>query len=144
MSVFDPEKFTEAAPGPGSTVVEPIAAKEYTAIIDDAVIRAAGDGAVLDVTFLLQDEAEKARLGRQSLSVRSGIFLDLTPNGGIDWAKGKNTKLHKLREVLGQNKAGWKYTDLKGAGPLKVQVSLRPDKNSDAVYNDVKSFGKMK
>lgn len=144
MSVFDPEKFMEQAPGAGSTVVEPIPAGEYTAIVDDVVLRAAGDGVVLDVTFLLQDEAVKTKLGRQTLSVKSGIFLDTTANGGFDWSKGKNVRLHRLRDAVNQNTAGWKYPQLKGAGPLKVQVTLRPDKNSDAIYNDVKSFGKMK
>ena len=144
MSAFDLDKFMEQSADVGSTTFEPIPQGEYTAIIDDAVLRTAGDGVVLDVTFLLQDEAVKARLGRDKLSVKSGFFLDTTPNGGFDMSKGKNIKLNKLREAVDQNKPGWKVPMLKGAGPLKVLVSLRPDKNSDAIYNDVKSFGKMK
>ena len=144
MSAFDLDKFMEQSADVGSTTFEPIPQGEYTAIIDDAVLRTAGDGVVLDVTFLLQDEAVKAKLGRDKLSVKSGFFLDTTPNGGFDMSKGKNIKLNKLREAVDQNKPGWKVPQLKGAGPLKVLVSLRPDKNSDAIYNDVKSFGKMK
>lgn len=144
MSAFDLDKFTEQSADAGSTTFEPIPAGEYTAIIDDAVLRTAGDGVVLDVTFLLQDEAVKAKLGREKLSVKSGFFLDTTPSGGFDMSKGKNIKLNRLRDAVGQNKPGWKIGQLKGAGPLKVQVSLRPDKNApDVIYNDVKSFGKM-
>ena len=140
MSVFDPEKFMEQAPGAGSTNFEPIPAGEATALIDDAVVRAAGDGVVLDVTFLLQGGE-----GVNGKKIRTGIFLDVTPNGGMDWSKGKNVKLHRLRDAVGQNKTGWKYTDLRGAGPLKVQVSHRAAKDgSDQVFNDIKSFGKMK
>lgn len=147
-SPFDPDAFMNQTADAGSTTFEPIPAKEYTAIIDDAAIRVVngrdGDRVIIDCTFLLQDEEVKARLGRERLSVKSGIFLDLTSNGAMDMAKGKNVRLNQLREALGQNKPGWKPTQLKGAGPLKVQVVLRPDKSSDAIFNDIKSFGKIK
>lgn len=145
MSAFDPDKFMEQTADAGSTSFEPIPAGEYTALIDDVVVRTAGDGVVMDVSCLLQDPETAAKLGRDRLLVKTGIFLDLTPNGGMDMGKGKNVRLNKLRDAVGQNKPGWKYPMLKGAGPLKVTVGLRPDKNSpDVIYNDIKAFGKMK
>lgn len=147
-SAFDPSKFMEQSADAGSTNFEPIPAKEYTAIIDDVseprvVAGRDGDRVVFDVNFLLQDEEVKAKLGRE-LKVKAGIFVDTNSNGAMDMGKGKNVRLNQLRAAVGQNKAGWKIPQLKGAGPLKVMVTLRPDKNSDAVYNDVKSFGAMK
>ena len=145
MSVFDPAKFMETPVEAGSTSFEPIPAGEYTAMIDDAVVRAAGDGVVLDVTVLLQAPDVAAKIGRDKLSVKHGIWLDTTPNGGMDMAKGKNVRLNKLRDALGQNTSGWNPMKLKGAGPVKVTVGLRPDKNApDVIYNDIKAFGKMK
>lgn len=145
MSVFDPAKFMEQNVDAGSTSFEPIPAGDYTAMIDDAVVRAAGDGVVIDITCLLQAPDVAAKLGRDRLQVKTGIFLDTTPNGGMDMSKGKNVRLNKLRDALGQNTPGWNIQKLKGAGPVKVTVGLRPDKNSpDVIYNDIKAFGKMK
>ena len=132
----------------GSTKMSPIPAGEYVAMIEElAKPRMAGDRPVMDITFKLMNVPADvaASLGRQVFTVRKGYFLDVTSNGGLDLSAGKNIDLNRLREAVGQNVAGklWKVLDLKGAGPLKVQVSLRPDKNSpDTIYNDIKSVGK--
>jgi hypothetical protein len=146
MSVFDPDKFMTQAAGTGSTTFEPIPEKEYRAMFEDVVVRALPSGSIVaDVNFILNDPEVAKQLGREKLTVKSGIFLDTTPNGGFDMSKGKNLKLNKLRDAVGQNKEGWKLSDLKGAGPLSVIVSHRRDKdNAEIVYPDVKSFGKAR
>jgi hypothetical protein len=128
----------------GSTSFDPIPAGTYTAMIEDAEPRAvttrSGQGVVLDITYLLQAPAVAAKLGRNRLPVRQGIFLDLTPDGRLDMSRGKNVALNRVRAALGQNNPGqlWNLRMLKGAGPLKVVVRLGPDKNSrDVIYNDV-------
>lgn len=148
--MFDPDKFMESVTSEaGSTKFEPIPSGDYTAIIEDvSKPRMAGERPVMDVIFKLMDVAPdvQAQLGRQAFTVKKGYFLDVTKDGGLDLSKGKNIDLNRLREAVGQNVAGkpWKPLDLKGAGPVKVQVSLRPDKNSpDVIYNDVKSVGKI-
>ena len=146
--MFDPDKFMESVTSEaGSTKVEPIPSGEYLAIIDDTKVSQPGNAQspLLEVHYLLQDEELKKKLGRQQLKVRQSIWLDTTENGGMDMAKGKNVKLGRLREALGMNQAGkpFKLSMLKGAGPLKVQVTLRPNKDApDVIYNDVGNVGK--
>ncbi len=143
--MFDIDSFLSSSADAGSTKFEPIPAGDYTAIIDDAQLRAAGNGVVLDVTCLLQAPEVAQKLGRDKLSVRGGLFLDLTPSNQLDMGAGKNIRLNRLREAVGLNKpmpVRELKDQLKGK-TVKVQVTLRPDKNnSDVVYNDIKSFGK--
>lgn len=147
---FDPDAFmNQSTAEAGSTAFEPIPAGEYPALINDVVIRSFArkdgtDGLVCDVTYLLQSPDVAKKLGREQLTIRQGIFLD-TKDGKLDMSKGKNIGLNKVRDALGMNVPGKPFSPamLKGAGPLKVNVTLRPDKNSDAIYNDVRSVGKM-
>lgn len=145
MSAFDLDSFMAQPADAGSTSVEPIPQGEYTALIDDVKLREVntrnGPSLALDVEFLLQDEALKQKLGRTELKVRGGFFLDLNA-GKLDMAKGKNVRLNRLREAVGQNSGGWTPAKLKGAGPLKITVTHRVD--GDVTYTDVKSYGKMK
>lgn len=148
MSIFNPDAFLASTTSDaGTTSFEPIPAGEYTAIIEDVVAREVngknGPRVVLDVTCLLQAPEVQAKLGREKLTVRSGIFLDTTSNGGLDMSKGKNIGLNKLRDAVGMNVPGKPFSPsmLKGQ-TVKAQVTLRPDKNSDAIFNDIKSFGK--
>jgi hypothetical protein len=148
MSVFDPASFMAANTSEaGSTSLDPLPAGDYTAMISKVDPRAVntknGPGVVVDITYALQSPAVP---GRENPTVRQGIFADLTPAGGFDMAKGKNVQLNRVRAAVGQNEAGkpWNLGMLVGAGPLKVHVKLRPDKNSpDVIYNDVASVGKM-
>lgn len=99
-----------------------------------------------DVTYLLQAPEVAAKLGREKLTVRQSFFIDFTEDGKqFDMGKGRNIALNKVRAAVGQNDPGkpWSLKKLEGAGPVKVQVKLRPDKNnSDVIYNDVGSVGK--
>ena len=145
MSAFDLDSFMSQPAEAGTTSIAPIPEGEYLAIIDDVKPRIVntknGEAMALDVFCLLQDEALKKTLGRETLTVKAGFFLDM--NGSkLDMSAGKNTRLNRLREALGQNAAGWTPSKLKGAGPVKVKVSQRVD--GDVIYNDIKSFGKAK
>ncbi|MGH2638967.1 MAG: hypothetical protein ACRDF4_06765, partial [Rhabdochlamydiaceae bacterium] len=44
-------------------------------------------------------------------------FLELTSSGAIDFGKGKNVGLGRLREALGQNKIGkpWSFNMIRGS-----------------------------
>ena len=145
MSAFDLDSFMSQPADAGSTSISPIPEGEYLAIIDDVKPRVVntklGESVALDVFFIIQDEALKAKLGRETLTVKGGFFLDM--NGGkMDMGKDKNVRLNRLREAVGQNSSGWTPNKLKGAGPLKIKVSQRVD--GDMIYNDVRSYGKAK
>jgi len=144
-SAFDLDGFMSQPADAGTTSIAPIPEGEYLAIIDDVKPRVVntknGEAMALDVFCLLQDEALKKTLGRETLTVKAGFFLAM--NGSkLDMSAGKTTRLNRLPEALGQTDAGWTPGKLKGAGPVKVKVSQRVD--GDVIYNDIKSFGKAK
>lgn len=154
MSTFDPELFmSQTTEGEMSTHSTPIPEGDFIATVDDAKPREieTKDGArvVLDVTLELvgRDGGQpiddlKADLGRQKITVRDSLFLDIDASGAISTAKGQNVRLGRLREAVGQNTGGvWSPTMLKGAGPVVVRVTQRPDKDDpETVYN---GFGKI-
>ncbi|MFQ5742011.1 MAG: hypothetical protein ACE5HV_00300 [Acidobacteriota bacterium] len=142
VSTFDADTFmaTEVE-GAFETKYTPIPTANYTATIDSVLVRAAGDGVVLDVTCLIHDEELAAKLGLERITVRAGIWLDLDPRtGALLFGPNRNIKLGRLREAVGQNgPKPWSFKMLEGAGPLLIAVV--PDKSGD--YNDIKSYAKL-
>lgn len=145
MSAFDPEQFlnqehTEAT----STTVEPVPEGEYSAQIENVTAKKVetknGDEIVImDIIWDILDDDVKASLGRDKVTVKQGLILDLTDEGSLDFSKGKNVRLGRLREALGQNKDGKPWSPGKMIGEsATVQVTQRPDKNDpEVIYNDV-------
>lgn len=156
---FDEEAFAnEMVEGVGSTTVTPIPAGDYFATIGDKIKlspfsrKDTGEpGALINVPFLIVDDsgAIKAAIdGRDPIHYES-YFLDVTRNSQgkivLDMGKGKNTKLNRLREAVGQNTgAAWSYPMLCGAGPLKIKIGVGPDKNDkELMRNHLKAVGKL-
>lgn len=145
---FDPDLFMqETVDGSNDTVYPTIPAGEYLGVIDDVKIRRTEkDGKYFyptDVTWTLVNPPQKVLddLGRDKATVRQSVFLDLTDSGSIDLGKGKNIQLGRLREALDLNGSGFTLGKLKGAGPAKLQVSLKPDKDN-VPRNNVTAVGK--
>ena len=143
-SAFDPATFmNQETAGPMETRYTPVPEADYTATIggeeNDVVVRKAGDSILLDVTYIVHDEALAEKMGMSRLSVRQGIFLDVGGNGVIELGPNKNVKLGRLREAVGQNKpAPWNFAMLRGAGPLLLSVIIKPDETDPTVlYNRV-------
>lgn len=152
MSTFDPasllETTTEAA---NDTKIIPVPEGEYLAVIDKIAINTwqskdgSSSGLRLDVEYMVDDEAAKAATGRDKLSVRQGIMLDLTEDGrGLDMGKGKNVGLGRLREAAGLNTPGQPFAPQMLPGRLvKIKVTQRPsDKDPEVIYNDVRGVAK--
>ncbi len=138
-STFDPATFL-ASETAGAMEVNytPVPADDYTAMIDDITARQVttdrGTSIVLDVTHLIDNPALAEELGMERLTVRQGIFLDVEPNGAIALGPNKNVKLGRLRAAVGQNGAApWNFAMLKGAGPLRLGVSVVPDKKDPTI-----------
>jgi hypothetical protein len=87
--------------------------------------RAGQKGYALDLEWTINDEGIKASLGRTP-KVRQSIMLDVTSGGGLDFGKGKNVGLGRVREALGQNQNGqpWSFAML-GSQVAKVKVKHR-------------------
>lgn len=147
--MFNPETFlstthTEAA----DTSLSPVPEGEFTAVSSPITAdslrqfdikrgdRAGTKGMALDLEWTINDDAVKAELGRTP-KVRQSIMLDLTSDGmGIDFGKGKNVGLGRLRTALGQNQNGqpWNFSML-GNQVAKVKVKHRIVE--DKIYAEV-------
>lgn len=83
----------------------------------------------LDVKLEIKlDQAAQAELGRETAIRNHSVSLDLTPQGNLDYGKGKNIGLGRLREAVGQNIPGqaWSPMMLKGQ-VIKVAIKHEPD-----------------
>ena len=138
-SAFDPQTFMNIEiAGEMETRYTPVTPGTYPATIDGIDIREVtndrGSSFLLDVTYLIHDEALAEAMGMERVTVRQGIFLEVEPNGNIALGPNKNVKLGRLREAVGQNKSGpWSFAMLQGAGPVNITVSNAPDKNDPTI-----------
>ena len=94
------------------------------------------------IWHILGEEAKKATEQEEPLA-RQSIFLDLLPNGALDFGKNKNVQLSRLRDALGQNKAGkkWAFNHLVG-GQASVQVAHDVNKDTGEPRAVVKAVAK--
>lgn len=145
--MFDIDALINApVDGPLATTIPVCPVGEYTLIIDslpDDGIKAwlrhleGKDGRpsrlILEVPCIVLDENVKAQLGREKVTVRKSIWLDIGSDGRtLLTGEGKNVDLGRLREALGQNaEPGWTFARLPGAGPFKGQVTHRSGSNVD-------------
>lgn len=145
MSVFNPDtfldqQFTEA----NSTQMVPVPVGEYTAVIKDVKARQWQSkkdpsiaGLTLDITWDVDSPEVRELLGRETVTVKQGIMLDLTDSGGLDFGKGRNVGLGRLREALDLNTPGQAFSFAQLPGRVaKISVSHRID--GEQIYTDVK------
>ena len=148
--MFNPEQFldqqfTEA----NDTKLVPVPVGEYTAIAGEVKCRQwqskadpSKSGLTLDITWEIDDSAVKELLGRDKVTVRQGIMLDLTDSGSMDMGKGRNVGLGRLREALNLNQPGQVFSFSMIPGRLaKVAVSHRID--GENIYAEVKSLARL-
>lgn len=136
-ATFDPDLFmNQETEDANSTEFTPIPAGEYTAVIDHVDPKVTPKGSPLLEVFWkidapgVEDAHEK--------TVKQAIWLDITSTGGLESGKGKNVALGRLREALGQNKAGQKWNPGMLAGNVaKINVKHRAG-DGDAIYSEVK------
>ena len=113
--------------------LEPWPAGEWLAQITDIAVsdfefkkgdRIGETGYRMIVKYEAQDAQVVEICERDKVSVSDSILLDVTPDGnGLDFGKGKNIGLGRLRTATGQNVPGqeWSPMMLKGQ-PVKVSI----------------------
>lgn len=143
MSAFNPDTFlnTETDSANSSTYT-PVPEGEFNASIKAIKPRVLTDGrAVLDVTWTVDDEIARNETGMAEPMVRQTLWLDTTESGGLDFGKGKNVGLGRLREAVGQNQAGKPWAPGMLVGQVaKVKVGHSIDKRDGVTINaDVKA-----
>lgn len=150
--MFNPEQFmTTNYSDANSTKVIPVPEGEYPAQIKKVDFRQFDKddnttSTLCEVTWEPQDLSGtiKAATGREVTSVRQSLWLDLTPQGNLDFGEGKNIGLGRLREAVGQNRPGqpWNFSSLIG-GSGRVLVSHRTDSKTGDVYAEVKKVAAL-
>lgn len=148
MSVFSPEQFEQMTIDQSfETEWTPIPEGDYIAFIEDIKFNQfeGRDGRnyfVLNVTYNIQDENLQKELGLDSVRVRDSIFLDVNEDGSLAVGPNKNVRLGQLRAAVGQNKPGevWSPGMLRGAGPVKVHVTISEPNEEGKTYNRVRSI----
>ena len=153
-SSFNVDAFSQAQfEGANDTRYLRIEPKEYLAVVvgpfgedKKTRLRSSDKGfLMLDVVWQPEDEEQKQKLGGEKLPVvRQTVFLDVTPQGGLDMSPFKNGDLGRLREALGLNLDGqrWSFADFVGR-PGRIKVEQSPNEKDPAnPYTNVKSVTK--
>ena len=101
-------------------------------------------GVTLDIAWIIEDENVKQELGRDKVTVRQGIMLDLTPEGNLDMGKGRNVQLGKLREALGLNIAGQPFSFNMIPGKMaRVAVKQDPPDDNGDIFSKVRAVAPL-
>lgn len=149
MSQFDAASFLSASISDSNdTKVTPVPVGEYMGIIEKVEARqwqskdGTKTGITLDVTWLIEDSGVKEFLGRETVTCRQGIMLDVTPQGGLDVSRGKNVGLGRLREAVGKNNPGEMFSFEMLPG-LSAKVSVQHRIVGEDTYAEVKAVAKL-
>lgn len=134
MSNFDPSTFLDATITEASTKRPPLpAGEDFVGTIGDVKSRSwtgkkdpTQSGIALDIPVEI-DLTGRPEFGIPKVILNDSIMLDLTADGSIDMAPGRNGKLRRYREALGMNVAGQPFSPRAMQGRLiKVKISHRP------------------
>ena len=147
MSTFDPNAFLNTETSEANAIQYiPVPEGEHQASIKAIKPRVLTDGrAVLDVTWVVDSEEARNETGMAEPTVRQTLWLDTTESGGLDFGKGKNVGLGRLRDALGQNVTGqpWQPGMMIG-GVAKIKVAHSIDKrDNETIQADVRAVTKL-
>jgi len=145
---FDADQFLNASiTTSNDTKLIPVPVGEYMSVIEKIAPRTwqskdgTQSGVALDVFWLVEDQDVKQLLGRETVSVKQGIMLDLTPQGALDMSKGKNIALGRLREAVNLNQAGQPFSFHQLPGQM-ARVSITHRIDGEETYTQVKGVAK--
>lgn len=146
---FDPQSFLESSVNSSNdTKVIPVAIGEYQGIIEKITPRqwtsrdGATSGIAIDLIWMVEDAAEKERLGRETVTVKQGIMLDTNKAGALDMSSGKNVALGRLREAVGLNEPGQTFTFSMLPG-MSAKINVTHRIVGDDTFAEVKGVAKL-
>lgn len=146
---FDAQSFLDAAvTSSNDTKVIPVPMGEYFGIIEKVTPRqwqskdGTQTGIAIDITWMVEDAGVKEFLGRDNVTVKQGIMLDTTPQGGLDMSKGKNVGLGRLREAVGKNQENEQFAFSMLPG-LTAKISVTHRLHNDDTFAEVKAVSKL-
>jgi hypothetical protein len=147
--MFDPNQFLDMqVTESNDTKVVPVPVGEFLATVDDVKVRpwqsktdSSKAGLALDLVWSVQDQQVLSDLGREKVTVKQGIMLDLTDAGGLDMGKGKNVSMGRLREACDLNQPGKPFAFSMLMGRMaKIKVEHRIV--GEDIFADVKGVAK--
>jgi hypothetical protein len=147
MSVFDPVAFQDTQVDSAmDTVLTPAPPGDRQGQIDGISVRQntndSGDTyTIMDVKWHILDDESKKVTGLDKPICRQSVFLDLTAEGSLDNGKGKNIQLGRLREAVGQNSKGKKWSPNMLLSAMAL-CHIEPDKNDPENYSRVTKIAK--
>jgi hypothetical protein len=150
--MFDPNTFAAMTFNEAnSTESIPVPAQEWPAIIDNKKIDTwqakdgSSSGLKLIVNWNVTDPSVKEVTGRDKNLVKQEMMLDLTEAGMLDFGKGMNVQLGRLRAAVGLNNPGEPFSfDMLVGRQGKIQVGHRPDPTKPGViYAEVKAVASI-
>ncbi len=149
-SVFDPKTFGQMTfTDANSTESVPIPVGEWPFTITKQEIiewssktDSSKRGLKLQLGMETEDPAIVAVTGRPKNTSRYEIMLDLTPEGGLDFGKGMNVRLGRLREAVGLNKPGAPFAFDMLLGHT-VKASVKHEIYKDAPIANIDAVAKL-
>lgn len=146
---FDPQTFLNTQYDEAlDTKVVPCPVGEYLGLADKIDIRpwAAKDGSSSGLKAVIlwdiQDDNVKQLLSRDRVIVPQEQMLDLTETGSLDFGKGKNVGLGRIREALDLNTPGQPFAFSMIQGRLaKCAVTHRAV--GEDLYAEIKRIAKV-
>lgn len=146
---FDAQSFLDSSvSGSNDTKVIPVPVGEYMGIISKVAPRqwqskdGTQSGVALDIFWLVEDANVKQYLGREEVTCKQGLMLDLTDAGALDMSKGKNVGLGRLREAVGKNDPSEQFSFAMLPG-LSAKISVSHRVNGDDTFAEVKGVAKL-
>ncbi len=148
--MFSPDQFLDMPiEGSNDTKIVPVPVGEYTAVAEDVKVRQwqakddpSKSGLALDIVWSIDDAGLRELFGREKITCKQGIMLDLTDSGSIDMGKGRNIGLGRLREALSLNEPGQPFSFTMILGRL-AKVSIKHRVHEEDVFAEVKSIAKF-
>jgi len=145
---FDPNTFLNATfDETNDTKVIPVPAGEYLALAEKVDVKSwsskdgSSSGIKLEIVWDILDDNVKALLGRDTVKCNQQQMLDLTDTGALDFGKGKNVGLGRIREALDMNTPGQPFSFGMIQGRMaKVVVSHRVA--GEDIYAEIKKIAK--
>jgi len=145
-TTFDPATFLNTTYDEAlDTKVVPCPAGEYLGLAEKVDVKTwaskdgSSSGLKLAILWDIQDENVKSLLGRDTVRVPQDQMLDLTETGALDFGKGKNVGLGRIREALGLNTPGEPFAFSMIQGRMaKVKVTHRAV--GEDLYNEIKAI----
>lgn len=145
MSNFDPDQFMQTETNDvNETTYTPIPEDEYQGVIKALESNiTSGGSAVLNITWIIDDEEVRNFTGMPEPTCRQSVWLDVNDNGALETGPNKNIGLGRLRDALGQNDGSPWSPNMMNGQVARVMVKQTPNKDDPTIiYSNVVQVAK--